>query len=185
MQWCQRLEADYGMERWIWQALDGPSFWCLFACLFVLSFRFYSPPSQPSNCSTYYTSSPLLPPVSTRISVPTTPYHSRPVNSLEPPVSWGLYASSLTKTRPSNPLQYMCWGPHIIWCMLTGWWSSVWEISGVQVNWDFCSSYKVALLCFFSFPPIQQGSAASVHWLGTNICIWLFQLLVGSFRGQS
>jgi hypothetical protein len=26
MQWCQRLEADYGMDPWIWQSLDGPSF---------------------------------------------------------------------------------------------------------------------------------------------------------------
>jgi hypothetical protein len=33
-----------------------------------------------------------------------------------------------------------------------------------------------------SFQLIQpQDSAASVHWLGANICIWLFQLLVGSF----
>jgi hypothetical protein len=22
MQWCQRLEADYGMDPWIWQSLD-------------------------------------------------------------------------------------------------------------------------------------------------------------------
>ena len=28
VQWCQRLEADYGMDPWIWQSLDGPSF-CL------------------------------------------------------------------------------------------------------------------------------------------------------------
>ena len=28
MQWCQRLEADYEMDPWIWQSLDGPSF-CL------------------------------------------------------------------------------------------------------------------------------------------------------------
>jgi hypothetical protein len=28
MQWCQCLEADYGMDPWIWQSLDGPSF-CL------------------------------------------------------------------------------------------------------------------------------------------------------------
>jgi hypothetical protein len=28
MQWCQRLEADYGVDPWIWQSLDGPSF-CL------------------------------------------------------------------------------------------------------------------------------------------------------------
>jgi hypothetical protein len=26
MQWYQRLEADYGMDPWIWQSLDGPSF---------------------------------------------------------------------------------------------------------------------------------------------------------------
>jgi hypothetical protein len=26
MQWCQRLEADYRMDPWIWQSLDGPSF---------------------------------------------------------------------------------------------------------------------------------------------------------------
>ena len=26
MQWCQRLEADHGMDLWIWQSLDGPSF---------------------------------------------------------------------------------------------------------------------------------------------------------------
>jgi hypothetical protein len=24
--WCHRLEADYGMDPWIWQSLDGPSF---------------------------------------------------------------------------------------------------------------------------------------------------------------
>ena len=28
MQWCQHLEADYGVDPWIWQSLDGPSF-CL------------------------------------------------------------------------------------------------------------------------------------------------------------
>jgi hypothetical protein len=26
MQWCQCLEADYGMDPQIWQSLDGPSF---------------------------------------------------------------------------------------------------------------------------------------------------------------
>jgi hypothetical protein len=26
MQWCQRLEADYGMDPWIWQSLDGRNF---------------------------------------------------------------------------------------------------------------------------------------------------------------
>jgi hypothetical protein len=37
-----------------------------------------------------------------------------------------------------------------------------------------------------SFSLIQpQGSAASVRWLGVNISLWLFQLLVQYFRGQS
>jgi hypothetical protein len=31
---------------------------------------------------------------------------------------------------------YMCWGPRISWYMLPGWWSSDWEILGVQVIWD-------------------------------------------------
>jgi hypothetical protein len=26
MQWCQRLDADYGVDPWIWQSLHGPSF---------------------------------------------------------------------------------------------------------------------------------------------------------------
>jgi hypothetical protein len=26
MQWCQRLEADDGMDPWVCQSLDGPSF---------------------------------------------------------------------------------------------------------------------------------------------------------------
>jgi hypothetical protein len=24
MQWCQRLDADYGVDPWIWQSLHGP-----------------------------------------------------------------------------------------------------------------------------------------------------------------
>jgi hypothetical protein len=26
MQWCQRLDADYGVDPWIWQSLHGLSF---------------------------------------------------------------------------------------------------------------------------------------------------------------
>ena len=26
MQWCQRLEPDYGLDTCVWQSLDGPSF---------------------------------------------------------------------------------------------------------------------------------------------------------------
>jgi hypothetical protein len=64
------------------------------------------------------------------------PLHSHPtwlLNSQESPVSWGLGASSLIEHRPDSPLLYMCWEPHIIWCMLSSWWSSVWEISRVQI----------------------------------------------------
>jgi hypothetical protein len=43
---------------------------------------------------------------------------------------------------------------------------------------SFSASYSFSLIQ-------QQSSAASLHCLGVNICIWLFQLLVGSFRGQS
>ena len=57
-----------------------------------------------------------------------------PLNTLGPPVSWGLGASSLNEHRSGSPLLYVCWGPHISWCMLSVWWSSVWENSGVQIN---------------------------------------------------
>jgi hypothetical protein len=33
-----------------------------------------------------------------------------------------------------SPLLYICWVPHINWCMLSGWWLSVWEISGLQTS---------------------------------------------------
>jgi hypothetical protein len=39
MQWCQRLEADYGMDPQIWQFLDGPTF-CL-SCKLCLCNSFH------------------------------------------------------------------------------------------------------------------------------------------------
>jgi hypothetical protein len=112
--------------------------------------------------------------------------HTHPtwtLHSLRPAVSWELGASSLNEHRPRCPLLYVSWGPHINQCMLPVWLSSVWENSRVQINWDCWSSYRVTLLLSFSQPSLiqQQGSAFSVHWLCTNNCIWLFQLLVGSF----
>ena len=146
---------------------------------FIFNLLFYTPYSiphsshSPSNCSTSHTSS-------------LTPNPTWLLNSLGHPVSWGLGASSLNEHRPGSPLLYVCWGPQISWCMLSVWWSSVWEISGVQINWDCWSSYSITLLLSFFQPSLiqQQRSAASVHWLGANICIWLFQLLVGSFGEQ-
>ena len=39
MQWCQRLEADYGMDARIWQFLDGPSFSLSFKLCLCNSFH--------------------------------------------------------------------------------------------------------------------------------------------------
>ena len=152
--------------------------------LFTLHIFPSSLPRPPSNCYTSHASSPLPCP---HMDVPTPPPHPQPLNSLGPPVFWGLGSSSLNEHRPSRSLLYVCWEPHISWCMLSIWWSSVWEILGVQINWDCWCSYRITLLLSFFQPFLiqRQGSAASVHWLGANNCIWLFQLLVGSFRGQS
>jgi hypothetical protein len=112
---------------------------------------------------------------------PPQPHTTWPLNSLGPTVSWELGASFLNEHRPGSPLLYVYWGPHISWCILPGWWSSVWEILGVQINWDCCSSYSIALLLSFFWNSLiqPQGSGAAVHWFGVNICIWLFQLLLG------
>jgi hypothetical protein len=165
---------------------------CLFYSFFIyLHSRFYSPPSPPSD---------LLPTPCLHKDVPTTHHtphttHHTPhtthhiphqISKLPgPPVSWGLCASSLNEPRPSSPLMYMCLGPHISWCMLPGWWSSVWEISGVQIYWGCWSSYRVAV--FFSFQ-IFPNSTTGVSCFGPLVgCqyLHLIQLLVGSFRGQS
>ena len=121
-------------------------------------------------------------------SQPPTPNHhpTRPCYSLGPPVSWELGASSLTEPRLNSPLLYMCWGPHVSWCMLPGWWSNVWEILGVQVKTTGLLIGLSSSSASSSFSPVQpQGSAASIFCLGANICIWLFQLLAGSSAVRS
>ena len=118
---------------------------CLFVYLFVyllvilkeiliyfLHSIFYSLPN-PDLPSYYFTSHTSFPPsVSTWMSPP--PHHTWPLNSLGPPVSWRLGASSLNEHRPGSLLLYVCWEPHISWCMLSVWWFSVWKISGVRIN---------------------------------------------------
>jgi hypothetical protein len=94
---------------------------------------------------------------------------------------------ALNEHRPSSSLLYVCWRliSAGVCCPFGGpvfersWW--------VQINWDCWSSYRITLLLGFFQPSLiqQQGSAAPVHWLGTNIYIWLFQLLVESFREHS
>jgi hypothetical protein len=43
MQWCQRLDADYGVDPWLWQSLHGPSFLDLTAQTIAVLFRKFSP----------------------------------------------------------------------------------------------------------------------------------------------
>jgi hypothetical protein len=59
------------------------------------------------------------------------------LNSLGPPVSWGLGGSSLNEHRPSSPLLYVLWGPHISWCLLSVWWSR----SAAYVHWLVINIY--------------------------------------------
>ena len=45
MQWCQHLGADYGVDPWIWQSLDGPSF-CLSSKLYNSFHGYFVPNSK-------------------------------------------------------------------------------------------------------------------------------------------
>jgi hypothetical protein len=144
-----------------------------FFIFLILFHLFYSPDFIPLPVHSLTFPHPMSPPchpVSTRMSPPPYPhYHpTRLLNSLGPPVSWELGASSLNEHRPGSPLPYMCWGPHVSRGMLPGWWSSVWEISEVQTNWDRWSSYRIALLLIsFSLPSFNNRGQQllSIGWV--------------------
>jgi hypothetical protein len=171
-------------------------FWAFYVCLF---FKFY--------LIFYYTSDfipllghPLIFPHPTPLPSQSpspwgclhthtpNPYSTRPPHSLGPLFSWGFSVSSLTWPRPgSSPLLYMCWGPHISWYMLHDCWSNDWEISGVQVNWDYWSSYRAALLLsFFQLFPnstTEVSSFCPLVWyrylhLTLSAAGWVFQKAV-------
>ena len=90
---------------------------------FTLQILFSSPtPCLLSDCSASHPYSPhLCLQEDVPIPPPHTHTHTWPLNSLGPPVAWGLSVSSLIEHRPGSPLLYMCWGPHISWCMLPVW----------------------------------------------------------------
>ena len=122
----------------------------LFNLLFIYSF-FYTPDFIPLPVHPLTVPHPIPrphTPLSTWMSPPPTPYPTRPLNSLGPPVSWGLGTSSLTEPRPSSPLLYVCWGPHQLvyaaWLVV----QCLRELR-VQANWDCWSSYRVILLLSF------------------------------------
>ena len=113
------------------------------------------------------------------------PHPTRPLNSLGTLVSWRLSESSPSKPRPSSHLLYMCWEPHIRWCMLPGWRSSERSQGSRLIETAGLLTGSPSPLASSSLPLIQpQRTAASVHWLGTNIYTWRFPLLV-SFRVHS
>jgi hypothetical protein len=98
------------------------------------------------------------------------------------PVFWELGTSSLNEHRPSSPLLYVSYqlvyaaSLVVVQCLRDLGQSRLSEASGAPTG-------SPSSLASFSLSPVQpQGSAASVHFLIPNICIWLIQLLVGSSR---
>jgi hypothetical protein len=86
----------------------------------------------------------------------------------------------------------MCWGSHISLCKLSGWWSNVSEISGVQFSWDCWSSYRVSLpLSFFQFFPNSTTGVSILYplvgckymHLTLSAACWVFQrtVMIGPF----
>jgi hypothetical protein len=112
-------------------------------CFYSLIFIFYSPDFIPIWAMLWLFHIPYLLPTPPTLSprgclhLPNTHTHpSRPPHFQGSQVTWDLGASSLTESRSGSPLVYICWGPHIGWCMLPGWWLSFWEISRVHVSRD-------------------------------------------------
>ena len=131
--------------------------------IYFLQFIFHSLPPTPSPLYLLHIPCLLTTPLCLHVDIPN-PHPTWPLNSLGPPVSWGLGASSLNEHRPRSPLLYVCWGPHINWCMLSVWWSSVWEISGVQINWDYKHKFLESSLTTYSFRKTSVGSFPLGTW---------------------
>jgi len=146
--------------------------------------RFYSPPGPPSDSSQSHTSSLPTPVLTTMSSL-----HQLHQTSKLPGASSLLRVrcifSDWTQTQESSAaddleassqLVYAAW--LVVQCQRS---RGSRLIETAEPPTGLLSSSASS-----SFSLIQpQGSAASLHWLGAHICIWLFQLLVGSFGGQS
>jgi hypothetical protein len=125
----------------------------------------------------------LFPPLSERML-----HLIRTFPSLGSQVSPELGTSSPTDDVPGSPQLYLCWGPHINSCMLTGWWFHAWELPGVQDSWDCWPFYGVTLL--FSFFHLSPNSTIGFPnfrpMVGcVSICFCFCELLVGPLRGTA
>jgi hypothetical protein len=63
------------------------------------------------------------------------------------------FISEWTPGSTGNTVLYVYWLPHISWCMLSVWWSSVWGISGSRINETTgLPTGSPSSLASFSFP---------------------------------
>jgi hypothetical protein len=122
--WSDRLNS---------QAFSFLKFYFIFNLFFTLHvpFPLTIHPHPPSDCLTSHTTSPPQPCL--HMDSPT-PYPIWSRNFLGPPISCGFSVSSLNEHRPMSLLLYVCWGPHISYCMLSVWGCIVWKISVVQIE---------------------------------------------------
>lgn len=99
---------------------------------FLFSLFYSLPPHSHSNCCTSHISSPSHP-VSKCVSLPPPPPNLTSKLPRDSSLFRVIYIiDAWTQTRKSSTICVL--GPHISWRMLSLWRSTVWKISGVQIN---------------------------------------------------
>jgi hypothetical protein len=114
--------------------------------IYVLHFIFHSPPTHPSTFLLFHI--PHLLPTPLGFHVDALPHSTSKLPGDSSLLRIRCIISEWTQTRKS----YTVWvlGSHIRWYKLSVWWSSVWQILGFQIDWDYWSSCRIALcLSFF------------------------------------
>jgi hypothetical protein len=151
----------------------------LFKLIYLLYsiFHSHSPyPDPPSNCSTSHTSSPSTPCLHVDARTPH-PTSKLPGASILLRVRYII--SVWTQTQKSSTVCVLGASYQLVYSV---WWSSVWKILGVQINWDCWSSYRIALLSFFQPSLIQQQeSVSSVHSEAAACWVFWRVVMLGSF----
>jgi hypothetical protein len=141
---------------WYLQTIFTYFFFNIYLFIYFYIPYFIPLPCLLSNCSTSHTSSPSP---NLNVDAPTPlPY----LTSKLPGASSLLRVRWIWMNTDLAVLYYTCVHTytHISRCMLPGWWTSVWEISGIRVSWNCLSSYRVTFLLhsFFQlFPNSTTG----------------------------